>query len=121
MTQTLPPAEAPARRTVRLGWLAFATTPVMFALGSLLGEWLLSRQGHDSSDPDLPVGVALAAGLPALVLLVAPALVGAWCGRRASGQGNPGGRTLLLTSGIVGVVLVALNLVQVVAAALGAR
>ena len=50
--------------------------PVGFVGGMLLGEALVSAQGFEvGSDEFPPLGVALLAGLPALVIVMAPAVL----------------------------------------------
>lgn len=112
-----PPAEAgsSARRVLRTGWVVLALLPVAFVAAALLGDWLLSVQGYSSGDGNLPTAVVLRAGLPALLVLVAPSVVGAWCGRRAERLGHPGGRALFIVGAVVAAASLALNLVQVLA------
>jgi len=113
----LPPAEASgsARRVLRTGWIVFALLPVAFVGAAILGDWLLSVQGYSSGDEDLPAGVILRAGLPALLVLVAPSIAGAWCGHRAERLGHPGGRALFIVGTVVAAASVVLNLGQVLA------
>lgn len=116
-TEGLPPAEASgaARRVLRTGWVVFALLPVAFVGAEILGDWLLSLQGYSSGDEDPPTAVVLKAGLPALLVLVAPSIAGAWCGHRAERLGHPGGRALFIVGAVVAAVSLALNLVQVLA------
>ncbi|WP_143054890.1 hypothetical protein [Nocardioides luteus] len=112
-----PPAEVggSARRVLRTGWVAFALLPVAFVGAAILGDWLLSVQGYSSGEGDLPTAVVLRAGLPALLVLVAPSIAGAWCGHRAERLGHPGGRALFIVGTVVAAASVVLNLVQVIA------
>lgn len=112
-----PPAEASAsaRRVLRTGWVVFALLPVAFVGAAILGDWLLSVQGYSSGDEELPTAVVLRAGLPALLVLVAPSIAGAWCGHRAERLGHPGGRALFIVGAVVAAASVVLNLVQVLA------
>lgn len=111
---TQAPVDPQARRVLRWGWWLYALLPVAFVPASLLGGWLLSLQGYDGTEPDLPTSAALLAGLPAVLVLVSPMVASAWCGRRAETLGDPRGRALWLVSALVVVLLVGLNLVQVV-------
>lgn len=113
-----PPPAAPsaaARRILRTGWIVFALLPVAFVGAELLGDWLLSLQGYSSGDEHLPPAVVLRAGLPALLVLVAPPIAGAWYGRRAERLGHRGGRALLIAGTVVAAAFVLINLGQVLA------
>lgn len=114
-----PEVDPRARRLRRTGWVLLAFLPVTLVGAMVLGEWLLGVQGHSGAEADLPAAVALRAGLPAVVLLVSPLLAAAWCGRAAARAGDPRGRSLFLVAGILALAMVALNLVQVLARALG--
>ena len=116
---TQPEVTPRARRLLRTGWVLFALIPVTLVGAIFLGDWLLSVQGYAGGDPDLPVMVALRAGLPAVLLLVAPLVAAAWYGRLADRAGDRRGRVLALVAIVVAIAMVALNLVQVLAAALG--
>jgi hypothetical protein len=91
----------------------FALLPVSFLAAMLLGDWLLVMAGYSSGEQNIPASVALKAGLPAVVVLVAPLVAAAWCGRRAQARGHPAGRALFLTAAIVAAESIVLNLVQV--------
>lgn len=113
-----PPGEpsGSARRVLRTGWVVFALLPVAFVGAELLGDWLLGLQGYSSGNGSVPVAVALRTGLPALLVLIAPALAGAWCGHKAARLGHPGGQPLFITGVVVAAAMVLLNLGQLLAA-----
>lgn len=114
-----PEVDPRARRLMRTGWVLLAFLPVTLVGAMVLGEWLLGVQGHSGGESDLPAMVALRAGLPSVLLLVSPLLAAAWCGRAAARAGDARGRSLFLVGGVLAVAMVALNLVQVLARALG--
>jgi hypothetical protein len=77
-----------ARRLLRRAWWSLLLVPVAFVAAVVLGEWLLSLQGHGSGGEEtVPLGAALAAGLPAVLILLAPAGSAIWCGLRARREG----------------------------------
>lgn len=114
-----PEVDPRARRLMRTGWVLLALLPLTLIGAMVLGEWLLTVQGHSGGEAALPAMVALRAGLPSVVLLVSPLLAAAWCGREAARAGDPRGRSLFLVGGILALAMVALNLLQVLARAFG--
>jgi hypothetical protein len=104
---------------MRTGWVLLALLPVTLIGAMVLGDWLLSVQGHSAGEAAIPAMVALRAGLPAVTLLVSPLVAAAWCGRAAARAGDPRGRSLFVVGGILALAMVALNLIQVLARALG--
>jgi len=113
-----PPGAPAATRLVRTGWVMVALLPVAFVAASVLGDWLLSRQGHDSGDPDLPLGVVLRAGLPALLLVLTPLGLTVWCGWRVRGRGDRRGIALMVVGSTLGLGLLFLNLAPLLISAL---
>lgn len=103
---------------VRTGWVVLALLPVAIVAAMVLGEWLLAAQGHDSGETDLPLGVTLRAGLPALMLLVLPPSVAAWCGQRARQRGDSRGTALVAVGLLLVIGLVVLNLAPLLVSAL---
>lgn len=86
--------ETRATQLVRRAWWSFALFPVSFVLASLLGGVLLAAMGHDPDTETTPSwGLMLAAGVPAMIVLILPGLAAAWFGRSAHELGHPGGRT----------------------------
>ncbi|GAA5107848.1 hypothetical protein GCM10025762_12990 [Haloechinothrix salitolerans] len=105
----------PARRDVRAAWISLAFLPVSFVLAMLVGEWLLSVQGYESGAEDRPlIGAALLAGIPAVVVLVAPATTAAFFGWRARQRGDRGGVAPAVVGMVVAVALIALNIVAAI-------
>ncbi|MDJ0323555.1 hypothetical protein QMG61_07240 [Cryobacterium sp. PH31-AA6] len=88
-------------RALRAAWISVAAMPVAFVLAMVLGESLLSLQGFDSgSGQDAPLRAVLLAGIPALLLLLAPTVSAIWFGFRARRLGRGGG-TVPAVIGIV--------------------
>lgn len=105
------PNPVAARRFLRAGWLFLALLPVALTAAMFLWSGSLMEQGwYLRADLDMPLRVALRAGVPALAVLVIPPAVAAWCGRRAERLGHPGGRDLRVIAIVVTAVSLALNL-----------
>lgn len=104
----IPPS---ARWFLRAGWLFLALLPVALTAAMFLWSGSLVEQGwYLRADPDMPLRVAFRAGATALVVLLVPPAVAAWCGRRAERLGHPGGRDLYVIAIVVTAVSLALNL-----------
>lgn len=100
-----------ARWFFRAGWLFLALLPVALTAAMFLWSGSLAEQGwYLHADLDMPLGVALRAGVPALAVLVVPPALAAWCGRMAERLGHPGGHDLRVIAIVVTAVSVALNL-----------
>jgi hypothetical protein len=61
----------PAEHDLRKAWIAVALLPVAFVVAMFVGEGLISALGYDSGE-SVPVGPALLASIPALLVLIAP-------------------------------------------------
>ena len=55
-----------ARRSLRLAWISVAILPLAFVGAMFLGDGLLTLQGYQSGDSDIPAQVVLRAGIPAV-------------------------------------------------------
>lgn len=100
-----------ARWFLRAGWLSLALLPVALTAAMFLWSGSLAEQGwYLRADLDMPFGVALRAGVPALGVLVVPPAVAAWCGWRAEQLGHPAGRDLRVIAIVVTAVSIVLNL-----------
>ena len=76
------------RRLYRLAWVCVALIPLGLAAGFVTGDGLLALQGYpDATNP--PLRVLVTAALPALILLIAPAIAAALFGLRARSRGVP--------------------------------
>ncbi|GGO86375.1 hypothetical protein GCM10011584_08530 [Nocardioides phosphati] len=113
MTSPLPPM-VKSDPDVRRAWWSLAAFIPSFVAASVAGEGLLAALGH-SGDETVPPGVALAAGLPAILVFALPALLVGFLGRRAIRGGHPEGRTPVLVAVSLAGVFLALNLVQLIA------
>lgn len=83
-----------ARRLLRAAWISVALIPVGFVAGMLVGEGLLSMQGYESGAESLPpIGVVLVAAVPAMLILVAPAVAAIVFGFAARKLGSRNGVT----------------------------
>ena len=89
--------------------------PVGFVGGMLLGDALVSAQGVEVGSEELPpLRVALLAGLPALVIVLAPAVMAIVLGLRARHQGASTGWIPALIGALVVVYAVLANSVSLV-------
>ncbi|WP_024286342.1 hypothetical protein [Cellulomonas sp. KRMCY2] len=103
-----PPAGA-AHRALRAAWISVGFFVVSFVAAMVLGDWLITVQGY-ASGSDVRVGVALRAGIPALLVLIAPAAPAVWFGLRARRLGAENGVVPALVGGVLGAVAVIQNL-----------
>lgn len=108
-----------AARDVRRAWWSLVLFPPALVLAFVVGEGLAALFGHPTGDgEDVPVWVMVAAGGPALLVLVAPALLTVFFARRARQQGDRGGRVpMWIAVGAAGAFLL-LNLVSAAATVL---
>jgi hypothetical protein len=95
----------------RKAWAAAAFIPVAFVVAMVLGEGLLSWQGYESGDENIPFGVVALAGGSALLVLEAPCVAAFVLGRRAVAAGDPDGKAPAWIGAILGVLMLAQNLV----------
>ncbi len=99
-----------ARRALRVAWISVVAMPVAFVAAMVLGEWLFTLQGYESGTATAPIGAVLTAGLPALLLLVAPTIPAVWFGRRAVHLGLADGRVPVVIGYVVAAASLVLNL-----------
>jgi hypothetical protein len=93
-----------------MAWAAAAFIPVAFVVAMVLGEGLLSWQGYESSDENIPFGVVALAGGSALLVLEIPCIAALVLGRRALAAGDPDGKAPALIGAILGALLLVQNL-----------
>lgn len=116
-TARRPPVPNPGGgRALRWAWASLCFLPVSFIGAMVLGDWLMTSQGYRSDADDIELGAVLKAGLPALLVLIAPALAAAWFGLRARKLGHPDWLAPVLTAGVIAAASLVLNLLQVVVA-----
>jgi hypothetical protein len=88
------PAADAGRRSLRVAWASVVAIPFTTVGAFFLGDWLLSLQGYQSgSEVSAPLGAALLAGIPAVLLMLAPTIPAMIFGFRARARG--------VTSGII--------------------
>lgn len=101
-------------RDVRRAWWSFALFVPSLVAAFITGEALLAAQGH-SGDQSPPVGTALMAGLPAILVFALPTLLVWYFGHQAERHGHPEGRTPVIVAFVVSGGFLAMNLLQLVA------
>jgi Na+/proline symporter len=100
-------------RDVRRAWWSLALFPVSFLAAFAVGEGLASLLGHPSGSPETaPVWVMLAAGGPALLVFVLPAVLAVVFARRAEREGDRSGRVPMWVAVVLATAFVLLNVVQ---------
>jgi hypothetical protein len=99
---TTTPTRTGRRHTsdLRNAWIALALYPLAYVVAALAGGGVLALLGYAEQEP-VPLGTALAVGLPLVVLLLLPAAAGSWLGWRARRAGEPRG----IWPAVVGLVL----------------
>ena len=103
------------RRALRQSWIWLGMLPVHFVLATLLGDWLISIQGYQSGTEELlPLSVVALAGIPAVLVMIAPTIPAARLARKAIAMGEPNGRTPAVIAITVAVAGVLLNLAALI-------
>lgn len=69
-------------------WIAVVLIPVAFVLAFAVGEGLYALLGYRPEDANEPFWVALVAGVPAIVLFLAPCAAAVRYGSKARAQGH---------------------------------
>ena len=106
----VPAASPEARRSLRFAWISVAVMPVAFVAAMVIGEGLLTMQGYESGSAEsVPVGVALKAGIPAVLVLIAPAVTAMLFGFRARRRGASNGMIPAVIGIVVGGYCVLMN------------
>lgn len=110
------PPSPPVRgdRELRRAWWSFVLFVPSTIAAFVVGEGLLAVLGHGSEET-VPLGVALAAGLPAIVVFTLPTLSVWRFSRLATRCGHPSGRTPLIVALTVTGCFLAVNLFQLIA------
>lgn len=103
-----------AERHRRVAWVFVALTVPAFIAAMFLGEGLLTAAGY-SPEETVPLGVALRAGGPAVVLIVAPTLGAVWYGLRARREGSPTGWVPALVGAVIAAAVVVSNVAGYIA------
>lgn len=88
------------RRSLRMAWVSVVAIPLAFVAAMFVGEGLLSMQGYESGGEEFPpIHATLLSAVPAIVIMIAPAISAIWFGFRARRQGVRSG----LIPAVVGV------------------
>jgi hypothetical protein len=98
-------------RDVRRAWWSFALFVPSLVAAFITGEGLLAVMGH-SGEQSPPAGIALMAGLPAILVFAVPALLVWHFGHQAERHGHPEGRTPVIVALVITGGFLAMNLVQ---------
>jgi uncharacterized membrane protein len=99
-----------ADRDLRRAWVAVALLPVALVLAMVVGEGFISALGYQSGGQEpVPVRPALLAGVPALLILIAPGVAAVHYGRRAYRAGRREAAAPAWIGGVTAVVVVAQN------------
>ncbi len=110
-SSTEPPAHharTDGRRALIAAWISVALLPVSFVAAMVLGDALLSLQGYESGDTEpIPPGVVALAGIPAVLVLIAPTIPAMVFGFRARRLGVPSG----IVPAVIGAVALVVGLV----------
>ena len=113
MTSVRDRAPEAGERDVRRAWMSFLLFPLSFLAAFGVGEGLAALFGHPTGgNEDAPVWVMLAAGGPALLVFVVPALLAVVFAQRAEREGNRGGRLPMWIAVGLATAFVLLNVVQ---------
>jgi hypothetical protein len=83
-----------------MAWVSVVAIPLAFVAAMFVGEGLLSMQGYESGGEEFPpIHATLLSAVPAIVIMIAPAISAIWSGFRARRQGVRSG----LIPAVVGV------------------
>ena len=96
-------ASAKGKRLLRFAWIAVALIPVAFLAALFIGEGLMSQGFESGADEFPPLGVTLLAGIPAGLVMIAPAVAAVVLGFRARRHGAATG----IIPAVIGIVVVA--------------
>ena len=96
-------------------WIALASIPVAFVLAFAVGEGLYALLGHQPEDATEPLWVALAAGVPAVVLFLVPCAAAVWFGTKARAEGHRAALLPVATGAVLGLWMLVINIVALFA------
>ena len=108
------PAEEPRRsatdKDYRRAWLSLALYPFAFVIAFVVGEGLATLFGYEVGDGEVaPLWIALAAGLPALLVMAVPPALAIHFGRRAVAGGREAAKVPMYVAVGMLVMFVGLN------------
>ena len=100
----------PATPGLSRAWVAVALLPVAFVVAMVVGVGLITLLGYESGvEEPIPVGPALLARIPALLVLIAPGIAAVFYGRCAYRAGRRDANVPAWIGGLAVVLVVALN------------
>lgn len=103
------------RRALRYSWASVGLIPFSFVAAMVLGDWLVTVQGYQSGSEELlPLSVVALAGIPAMLVLIAPAISAVLFSIKAVRMGTRNGRVPGVIGATFGVGAVLLNLLPFV-------
>ena len=109
----LPQFQPVHSKDVRWAWICTALIPVGLVAAIVVGSVIASWLGYDSGGEDLaPLGVAVAAGIPAMLVGLVPAGLAVYLGLRARRAGDERGLVPAIVAGALGCGFVAMNLLS---------
>jgi hypothetical protein len=98
-----------------MAWVAVASWPVAFVVAMVVGEGLISMMGYQSGgDEAAPIGPALLAGIPALLILVTPGVAAVFYGHHGYRAGRAAARLPAWIGGAVTTAVVVVNLLALI-------
>lgn len=99
-TQPLAPRDG---RSVTRAWVSLAVVPLFFILAMAVGYGIYALLGYQPENADAPFWANVAAGVPALLLLVAPCATAVFYGWRANRVGDRRALVPLVIAGLIAV------------------
>lgn len=107
-TQPLAPRDG---RSVTRAWVSLAVVPLFFILAMAVGYGIYALLGYQPENADAPFWANVAAGVPALLLLVAPCAAAMFYGWRANRVGDRRALVPLVIAGLIAVWFTVLTVV----------
>ncbi len=119
-SQPVLPQSRPVRnKDVRWAWICTALIPVGLVAAIVVGSVIASSLGYDSGSGDLaPLRIALAAGIPAVLVGLLPAGFAVYFGLRARRAGDERGIVPALVAGVIGLGFLGVNALSYVVGSL---
>lgn len=77
------------RHLLGWAWVCVGLIPVALAIAMVVSDGILTLLGYETGDPTkAPLGPAILAGLPALLVMLSPGVLAVWLGSRALDDGD---------------------------------
>ncbi|WP_323098154.1 hypothetical protein [Intrasporangium sp. YIM S08009] len=96
-------------------WIAVASIPVAFFVAFAVSEGLYALLGYKPEDATEPLWVALAAGIPAIILFLVPCAAAVWYGNKARAEGHRSALLPLLVGAVLGLWMLVMTTVSMLA------